>query len=264
MIFMITIPPTTSEISVIVNLLDIDRAEIIILVSFQLVTDPHRHHALIERSVERLAVTRLAVNLDAVKPPEDTAIRRDRNVGEFIERVTEHRPSLLLDADDAHGEARNLDGPADGIEPGKELFADFISDYDNQSGRVHIRRPYEPPVGYRLIFDVGDVGRNSRDVGSGEFLPVLFDIDVMGDFCTHFLAKRAVFEDPLEIVKGEPFVPAIAEFPLLFAQRPYIGHSRNHEMIHAKHPGYAIDHISVQAADRRAHNHNRGNTDNDA
>src|SRR5262249_53472670 len=186
-------------VDLIVDLLDVDGSEIVILVAFELVMDAHRQPALLERSVKLLPVVRFAVHLNALKPAKDPAECRDRNVPEIVERVTKHRPSFLLHTDDTHREAANLERFVDRIDPWEEFFTQFVPNNDDISGSVDFIRPDKSAIGDRLVFNLGHVRGDTRNICSEKLLAVLFNVDSLLNFGPDFFAQRAILKNPLKI-----------------------------------------------------------------
>ena len=69
---------------------------------------------------------------------------------------------------------------------------------------------------------------------------------------------------PFVIVPVQPFVAAIAAFVVVVGHASLKGHARNHEVVCAQQLGNFVRHISVQAANRRAHHNHRSHADDDS
>ena len=245
-------------IDLIVNLLNVNEAEIVVLVAFQLVMDAHLHLTLLESLLKQCPIMRLPMNLQALQAAEHSAIRRQWDVGMIVQRIAKHGTAFLLDSDDAHGPAGDLDRFAYRIGLREKLFAEFRAENDYVSRRLHVVRSNEPAVIDCFVFDFGHVGGDAIDVCPVQFFAVLFEINGSGCRGADLLAQGTVFEHPRVVVQAEPFVPAISLLPFLLAQRTDVGHARDHEMVDAEHTRHPVDHVSIQAADGGAHeNHGR-------
>src|SRR6185503_5948650 len=124
-------------IDLVIQILDIDEAEIVFFVTLQTVLVAQLHARVFDRGGEDLAVSGLAVNLHVV-PAKHGHVGRCRDVDMAIQRVTKERTAAFLNSNHGHRQAANLQSLADGIAVGKKLVLDLGTQNAHESRTIDI------------------------------------------------------------------------------------------------------------------------------
>src|SRR5205085_5131094 len=118
-------------VDLIVQLFNVDEAEVVFLIAVQSVLDAHRDACILDGRLKTVARAALAVNLESVAS-EELQVGGDGNVDVPIERVAEERPALFFDAHHAHRQAADFQGLSDCIDVRKELVLDVAAEHDHE------------------------------------------------------------------------------------------------------------------------------------
>src|SRR5205085_1050840 len=119
-------------------------------------------------------------------------------------------------------------------------------------------------AGNGFFLDLAHVGGDATDLSTEQFVAAVFQIDVVVDRRSDFLARGAVRGKPLVIRNPEFLIALYSAIPVFIGPFSLMSKSIHHEVIDTQDSGNCGHNVFVEATDGRPDNHDGRYPDNDA
>jgi hypothetical protein len=162
--------PSRELVDVAVHLVHVHETEVVVVAIAQAMPAAHLSARLFDRRRQQLPTGGQAVDLDAVAAAEDPSPGGEGDVDDVVERLAEHGPARRLHPHDAHGQALDGQGLAQGVRGREEPLPDVHADHAHERGMVDLVGKDEASLGDRLVLDRGHARRHPGDPGRSSVL----------------------------------------------------------------------------------------------